>query len=1037
LLLALVVSALSGTTLCRAMDSPAGGARNTDTSARRLKVPSGFIVEKVAGPPLVWYPMLACLDDRGRLFVAEGTGTNLPGSELEKLKRGRITMLEDTDGDGRFDRSTVFADKLIFPTGVLPHGGAVFGASHPSIWRFVDRDGDGRADDREELVTSFNFNGNGCDIHGPFPGPDGRIYWTDGRHGYKVPTREGPILEGLASRVWRCRPDGREIERLCGGGFDNPVELAFTEEGEMIGTMDQGPGDALLHYVEGGVYPMDHPCVKEFPMTGPMLGSISQYSAALPVALCGLMRYRSRHFGSDYENTFLTAQFNVHRIQQHVLLRDGSTFRSIDKDFLTANDYDFHPTDVLEDADGSLLVVDMGAWFNYGCPTSKIAQPEVLGGIYRIRRQGATRHADPWGRTLKWAELSPEGLVPLLDDPRPKVRERAIEQVLTHGSRAVAVLAAASGDQKTSGSPSRASRLRRNALWALSRIDTDRSREAIRARLADGDPSVRQVAVHCAGLARDVLARSTLETIVLDDTPPIRLKAAEGLGRIGRSESIPALLNSIRKGTVDRFLEHAIIYALIRINDAKSLQTGLADPNPNVRRAGLIAMDQMTDRRLAREQVLPLLDTDDVDLQEAALAVIGREESWSADVVGLLRRWLSDEALPESQTQWLAGVLLALSRQANVQDLITESLNRPETSVERRLILLSVIGRSRVDQLPFGWLNAVGKALDHEDDRVRREAVATIRSRSLKDFDESLKRLSLDTRAPVELRVAALDCVASRLAIVDSAAFELLVEAIGGTHEPLLQVGAARALGSSALDDAQLIRLADEIADAGPLVVPSVLPAFARSTQAAVGARLVAALAKAPGTSAIPAENLLKTINAYPTDVKEAARPLIEEISARQQKKEMYMVNMMYGMARNKGTVKRGREVFFAKKTGCIGCHRMDHEGGTIGPDLSRIGRVRSIRDLLESILYPSSTIVPAYRPYIIATKDGRQTQGIIVRETSEAVFLRTSDLAEIRIPVKRIEEMRQSDVSIMPQGLEKTMTQQELGDLLAFLMSR
>src|SRR5438105_1639920 len=89
----------------------------------RFSLPPGFVFEKVAGPPLVRYPLFACFDDRGRLFVAEGTGTNLPGPELLKLKKqlGRITLLEDTDGDGAFDKSTVFADDLTFPTGVLWH----------------------------------------------------------------------------------------------------------------------------------------------------------------------------------------------------------------------------------------------------------------------------------------------------------------------------------------------------------------------------------------------------------------------------------------------------------------------------------------------------------------------------------------------------------------------------------------------------------------------------------------------------------------------------------------------------------------------------------------------------------------------------------------------------------------------------------------------------------------------------------------------------------------------------------------------------
>ena len=183
---------------------------------RRFQVPHGFVVEQVAAPPLVKYPLFAAFDDRGRLFVTEGTGTNLPGPELVKIKRGRILLLEDTNNDGRFDKSTVFADDLVFPQGVLWHDGVVYAASHPAIWRFEDRDGDGKAEIREPLVNGFRFTGNGCDIHGPFLGPDGWLYWADGRHGYTLQCG-GKTLEGFAARIFRCRTDGSHVERIAGG----------------------------------------------------------------------------------------------------------------------------------------------------------------------------------------------------------------------------------------------------------------------------------------------------------------------------------------------------------------------------------------------------------------------------------------------------------------------------------------------------------------------------------------------------------------------------------------------------------------------------------------------------------------------------------------------------------------------------------------------------------------------------------------------------------------------------------------------------
>src|SRR5437870_5167796 len=86
-----------------------------------FRLPSGFEIEQIAGPPLVQYPLFACLDDAGRLYVAEGTGTNLPGTELVKIKRGKVTLLEDADGDGKYDSAKTFAEGLVFPQGVLWH----------------------------------------------------------------------------------------------------------------------------------------------------------------------------------------------------------------------------------------------------------------------------------------------------------------------------------------------------------------------------------------------------------------------------------------------------------------------------------------------------------------------------------------------------------------------------------------------------------------------------------------------------------------------------------------------------------------------------------------------------------------------------------------------------------------------------------------------------------------------------------------------------------------------------------------------------
>ncbi|MFV2066815.1 MAG: PVC-type heme-binding CxxCH protein [Pirellulales bacterium] len=1007
------------------------GVADTTEETSRFVAPDGWVVEKVAGQPLVDYPLFGCFDDRGRLYVPEGTGLNVPGTELAKKPLGRITLLEDTDGDGRFDTSKLFADGLVFPQGILWHDGAVYTASHPNIWKLVDTDGDDRADRREVLVGKFGFNGNGCDIHGPFLGPDGYLYWTDGRHGHEIQRPEGDTLEGFAARIFRCRLDGTRIERIAGGGFDNPVELIFTPEGSIIGTMDQGPGDQILHFVEGGVYPrMDQPCVSEFIRTGPPLGSVSSFSAALPVALCGMELIRSTHFGREYQGTALTTQFNVHRIQQHILTPDGATFRGTDKDFVLTFDPDVHPTDVFEDADGSLLMVDMGGWYNYGCPTSKIAKPEIKGCIYRIRREGAPTFDDPWGKALEWASLAPADLVKLLDDPRIKVRDKAIHQLAKRGPTAVPSLA------EVVRADSRSLEARRNALWALTRMEHPDARAAVRAALGQKEAGLRQVGLHCVALERDAEATSVLASIVVSDEPPLRLKAAEALGRIGRADTVPALLESLRKGVSDRFLEHALIYALIRIGDRPSTLAALADSNPGVRRAGLIALDQMKGGELTRELVVPLLDTDDPELQQATLEVISRHEGWSGEIVGLINQWIASERLSEAQRKSLTGVLIAFCAEENIQTLVARAMANPQTAIDARLLLLQAMSRCRLDHLPQRWLDSMADALTHPDARVRSEVVATIKSRDLKGFDKRLADLSQDESMPVELRIAALECVAPSRNGMSEASFLLLTAHLTDDTEPLVAASAARALGASRLNDQQLTELAGSLAGAGPLVVPLLTATYQKSRSGKVGMALVEALKRSPGTDALTAEDMRALLKSFPSEVHSAAKPLVDKLVARREEQAAHLARVKLRLLKTQGDPDRGRQVFFSKKAACASCHRMEDQGGAVGPDLSQIGRLRTAQDLVEAVIFPSSTITLGYRSYTIATEEGRIHTGIIVRETSDAIYLRTAELAEIRLSRRSVDEMVESSVSVMPDGLEKTMSAQELSDMLEFLFS-
>src|SRR5690606_36588518 len=222
----------------------------------------GFTVEIAAGSDLVDYPMFATVDETGRLFVFESIG-NVYEETAEALSNPqfRINLLEDLDGDGVYDKSTIYADRIGFPQGGVFYKGSLYATSAPDLLKLTDTDGDGVADEREVLLTGWVLNVDANSAIGPFTGPDGWLYLTSSIEGYDSTTKEGEQLKGETARIWRVRPDGSNLQWTSAGGMNNPVELTFTAASEPIGTEtyftnpQAGQRDALVYWTAGGVYP--------------------------------------------------------------------------------------------------------------------------------------------------------------------------------------------------------------------------------------------------------------------------------------------------------------------------------------------------------------------------------------------------------------------------------------------------------------------------------------------------------------------------------------------------------------------------------------------------------------------------------------------------------------------------------------------------------------------------------------------------------------------------------------------------------------
>jgi len=996
-----------------------------------ISVPEGFVIERVAGPPLVNRPISADFDERGRLYVTDNSGSNENVQlQLEK-KPHRVVRLEDTDGDGQFDKSTVFADKMMLPQGAMWHDGSLYVAAPPQIWKLTDTDDDGVADQREVWFDGKTLDGCANDLHGPFLGPDGWIYWCKGAFKEQTYERPGkPPLVTQAAHIFRRRPDGGPIEHVMTGGMNNPVDVAFTAGGERVFTTTflelpaGGKRDGLIHAVYGGVYGRKNGVLEGHPRTGELMPVLVHLGAAAP---CGLTRLETDQLGDGFRDNLLACQFNMHKVSRHLLAPLGATFIAQDQDFVTSEHIDFHPTDVLEDADGSVLVVDTGGWYMLCCPTSQLHKPEVLGAIYRVRRSGRNKIADPRGMAIDWPALGADQLAQRLGDSRPAVRRCAQGLLVAKGHEAVPSLAKAA----QAASP-REKRLQ--AIWTLTRIDDPAARTAVRAALTRPGEQARQAALHSVALWRDAEAVEQLVGLLQDKSLHNRRAAAEAIGRIGAKECIDDLLAAAADYR-GRFLDHSLTYALIEIGDHQRTVAGLTAESPHTRRAALLALENLSGGGLQPVLVIGLLDSNDSVMADTAWWITQRHPEWADAMEGFFRKNILDPQLAPDRLAPLTRHLARFSESPKIQDLMAAGLCNPRVARRNKLAILEAVATSRQNAMPETWSEALARLLATGDGEIIEKAVSSVHA-----FAESaptpriaagLKKAAASESLPIEVRLRALAAGAGGLALNDDL-LRLLLDELSAQRPVRNRSLAIDVLLEANLNDEQLVLLAATLQQTASMDLMRLLGAFATSTSTVVGEELLSALDECPAAAALDAAAVRKVLNLYGPSINGRARPLLAKIEAAGKQKAAQLEAILALL--EGGDVRRGQQVFNGTKAACSACHAVGYLGGKIGPDLTSIGRIRDERTLLESILFPSATFVQNYEPVVILTTSGKTYAGTIKDETPDEVVLSLDAEKTVRIVRDEIEERRPGAVSIMPTGLDKQLTPQQLADLIVFL---
>lgn len=996
-----------------------------------IEVPDGFVVEVAAGPDLVDYPMFAVADETGRLFVFESTGNVYDKTEdAINNPQFRINLLQDSNGDGKYDKSTIFADKVGFPQGGVFYKGSLYASSAPELLKFTDTDGDGVADKREVILSGWELNVNANSLIGPFMAPDGWLYLTSAIEGFDVTTKEGEHLKGETARVWRLKPDGSNLQWISAGGMNNPVGLTFTTASEVLGTQTYftdpkaGQRDALMYWTEGGIYPKPNNNITRdaLPLTGELMPVVTKYSRVAPA---GITRYRNSSLGDDYQDNLFSAQFNTHRVLRHKLTRNGASFRTEDEVFFSSSNPDFHPTDVLEDGDGSLLVVETGGWFIKGCPLSQVSKPELQGSIYRVRKIGAAKVEDPFGNTIDWTSLDIAAVIKYLEDPRPFVADKSVNHLVDRGPESISALA---NVLETSANVY----ARARAVFALYRINSNESIAAVRKGLNDKDLQVRVATARVLGLAKDRGSIEQLTQMIQNDDPACSRQAATALGQIAASSAIPALLKAAN-GVKDRFIEHAIIYALISMNQADLVKKGLADPSDDVKKAALIALDQMKERSLKPEQVTPFLASNDSTMESTARWVVSHHPEWAASMITYLQKQLNKTKLEAPDKKQLKDILVSYCPDASMQQFIVTQM--AGASVDKKLFMLDAMSACDIKEVPSSWLAQLRKELtSNVDATVRLNVLKFIRLHGITSLNNALEQVADNNQNTTILRVNAIGTSLNDSIQLSNRYFDYLYTQLQPGNDASIRQQVAGVLGQAKLGNEQLLKLAkDFLGKADAFILPRLMPVFQGAKDIEIGKSLASALENSPSLDNITEAHLRETFSQYPAELKATTEKLmtkLKEVRAERLARIHTVENSI-----TKGDIERGRILFFGKAI-CYTCHAIGNEGNNFGPDLTSIQRDRSAHDLVEAIVYPGVSFVREYETYQVKTKDNTFT-GIIQEQTGDMIRLGISPQESVQIQLKDIISTEIQDVSMMPLGLDKLLTENELADLMAFLIGQ
>ncbi|HEY4311955.1 MAG TPA: PVC-type heme-binding CxxCH protein [Pirellulales bacterium] len=942
-------------------------------------VAPGFHVELTAAEPLVEDPIALAFDENGRLFVVEMQDY----SEDAEGRLGKVRLLTDTDGDGRFDTSTVFADNLSWPTAVICYDGGVFIGAAPDILFCKDNDGDGHADVTQKVFTGFGRSNVQGLLNSFAWGLDNRIHGATSSAGATVrranDEKAKPVV--LSGRDFAFDPRTLALSPTSGGGqygmsFDkwghkyvcsnsDHIQRVMFEDryvarnpylaapSPRISIAPDGPAAEI--YRASPVEPW-RVVRTRLRVAGKVPGPIEGGGRASGyfTGATGITIYRGDAWPAEWDGLAVMGDACTNLAHRKRLEPNGveSIARRIDKEseFVASKDDWFRPVQFANAPDGTLYIADMyREVIEHPASLPPVIKRHLdltsgrdRGRVYRVVPEGFKQRALPRLREAPTAEL-----VETLAHANGWHRETAARLLYQRrDGQAVPAL-----EKLAAESPSPGGRM--HALYALAGLDA-LTPAAVSTALADKHSRVREHAVrHAEKVAQDSPAacEKLFELAKSEQDPHVRYQLLFSLGELdGNAARDEALAALARREPANRWMQLALL---------SSLGGGI----------------EAVFNDLVRDEAFRASEPGKSSL--AAIALQAGSAGKPQDVKAVLA---AIEALPEAE-QELAGQLVRG---------LTEGAARQGASLER---YLSDQPNSKARQV-MATLLATAQATARDADRPAAARVQAINTLSLGPAVDAVPILQglIDSRQPQEVQLAALMALGRA---EGGAVAKILIDA-WPTLSPRLRSQAAESL----------LARADRI----PILLDAIEAERFKPSELEP-ARVQQLLNQPDATQRARAAKLLASVKpGRRQEVVDAYRPALAL----------------------SGDAAAGKRHF---QKVCAACHRVEGVGHEIGANLAAM-KNRGPEAILVNVLDPNREVNPQFVNYTLTTVDGRILTGMVDAETATSVTLRRAEGVTDTVLRVNIEELMASGQSLMPEGLDQQLDRQAIADLIAYLMS-